>query len=380
MSSGAIASFTEEQQQFRAVLARFLSERQPLEQVRARLDAGQGHDPELWAALATELGVTGLHVPEAHGGGGFGPVELGIVLEEMGRHHYCGPFLTSTVMAGSALHGADADARAELFPGIADGSTIAALVLDSLEDPDALGARLRAGSDDTRLDGVAPIVPGAEDATLLLVLARDAHEQLGLYAAAPEAVRIEGLEALDPLRPLSRLHFEACPARRIGTFETATVRRLWDTLSILLAHELVGAAEALLYGTVEYMELRVQFGRAIASFQALKHRCADLLTEVELAKALTREGARVLTTDAPATEIACMAKAMASDAAMSAARAAIQLRGGIGFTWENETHLFYKRIKSSEVLFGTPQRHRERLIAHYLEHDEAAQVEIAHAH
>jgi alkylation response protein AidB-like acyl-CoA dehydrogenase len=124
------------------------------------------------------------------------------------------------------------------------------------------------------------------------------------------------------------------------------------------------------------MQLRVQFGRAIASFQALKHRCADLLTEVELAKALAREGARVLSTDAPTTEIACMAKAMASDAAMSAARAAIQLRGGIGFTWENDTHLFYKRIKCSEVLFGTPQRHRERLIAHY----EARQENPDHAH
>lgn len=374
MSTGAIASFTEEQQQFRDVLARFLAERQPLERVRAMLDAGETGDPDVWQALAMELGVTGLHVPEVHGGGGFGPVELGIVLEEMGRHHYCGPFLSSTVMAGSALHGAEADARAEYFPGIADGSILATLVLDDLDDPDALGRRIRATAG--ALDGTAPIVLGADGATLLLVLAGGQEDGLGLYAVRAEDARIEPLESLDPLRPLARVTFSGTPARRIGTFDPATVRRLWDTLSILLAHELVGAAEALLYSTVEYMQMRVQFGRAIASFQALKHRCADLLTEVELAKALAREGARVLATPDSPTEIACMAKAMASDAAMSAARAAIQLRGGIGFTWENETHLYYKRIKSSEVLFGTPQRQRERLMAHY----EARHEEIAHAH
>ncbi|MEE4299901.1 MAG: acyl-CoA dehydrogenase family protein [Pseudomonadales bacterium] len=376
MSTHATASFSAEQQQFREVVARFLRERQPQERLRALLDSGASHDEDVWQALATELGVTALNVPEVHGGGGFGPVELGIVLEEMGRHHFCGPFLSSTVMAGSALHGTDEATQAEYFPGMADGSTIAALVLDALDTPEALGRRVRAHADATTLDGLAPIVLGAEGATLFLVLAGGDAGGLGLYAVDPGDVRTERLDSLDPLRPLARVQFRATPARRIGTFSPAALTRLWDTLSILLAHELVGAAEALLHSTVEYMELRVQFGRPIASFQALKHRCADLLTEIELAKALTREGARVLTTAEPTTEIASMAKAMAADAAMSAARAAIQLRGGIGFTWENETHLYYRRIKSSEVLFGTPQRHRERLIAHY----EAARGESAHAH
>ena len=354
-------AFTDEQQQFREIVARFLSEKNPIARVRTLLDETPGYDADTWQALASELGATGLHVPEALGGAGYGAVELGIVVEEMGRHLYTGPFFASAVMACNAVLGAEQAARAELLPGFADGSTIGALVLDALDDPARLGQTLRAGPEDATIAGVAPIVVGADSANLLIVLARSGDE-LGLYTVDPGAAAIEPLESLDPTRPLSRLSFDGAPARRIGTFGPGHVSRLWCSLSIFLAHELLGAAEALLYSTVDYMQLRVQFGRAIASFQALKHRCADLLMEVELAKALVHEASRVLQTGQDPAEIGHMAKAMASDAAMSAARAAIQLRGGIGFTWENDTHFYFKRIKSSEVLFGSPARHREWLM------------------
>jgi alkylation response protein AidB-like acyl-CoA dehydrogenase len=354
-------AFTEEQQQFREIVARFLAEKSPISRVRTVLDETPRYDADTWQALAGELGATGLHVPEALGGAGFGAVELGIVVEEMGRHLYTGPYFASAVMACNAVLGADEAARAELLPGFADGSTIGALVLDALDDPARLGHALRAGPDDSTIDGIAPIVLGADAANLLVVLARSG-DGLALYTVDPAAATIEPLEVLDPTRPLSRVRFDGAPARRIGTFGARHMSRLWYTLSIFLSHELLGAAESLLYSTVEYMQLRVQFGRAIASFQALKHRCADLLMEVELAKALVHEASRVLQSGQHPAEITHMAKAMASDAAMSAARAAIQLRGGIGFTWENDTHFYFKRIKSSEVLFGSPARHREWLM------------------
>lgn len=361
-TTNAVA-FTEEQEAFREVVARFLAARAPAGNVRALLEAGRFYDSDVWLALAQELGVTGLHLPEAYGGSGFGPIELGIVLEEMGRQLYTGPYFTSSIMAGCALHGADADAQAALFPSIADGSSVAALVLDSLSDPARLGLSITASADGAHLDGTAPIVPGGLDADVLLVLAA-AGDGLGLFRVNAADAEISLLQSLDPARPVAKVRFSNAPAERIGTVTPERLQHLWDTLSILLAHELVGAAEALLYGTVEYMEQRMQFGRPIASFQALKHRCADLLMEVELAKALAREGARVLASDASPTEIAHMAKSMASDAAMSAARTGIQLRGGIGFTWENDTHFYFKRIKSAEVLFGTPQQHREWLMTH----------------
>ena len=345
---------------FRATVARFCAERTPVSEVRRLLEQARTHDHDVWQAFADQLAITGLHVPESLGGAGFGPVETALALEELGRTLYVGPWFTSTIMAGCALHGATPEAQERWFPGLCDGSTVAALVLDDLQDPARLGSRVRVGADGT-LSGTAPLVLGAETASLLLVVA-GSEDGISLHAVPAAAPTHRARESLDPTRPLTELTFDATPAECIAQWTPETVQRLWDTLSIFLACELVGAAEALLYGTVDYMGVRMQFGRPIASFQALKHRCADLLMEVELAKALAREGAQTLATDQSPTQIAHMAKAMASDVAMSAARAAIQLRGGIGFTWEEDTHFFFKRIKSSEVLFGTPTEHRDRLV------------------
>jgi alkylation response protein AidB-like acyl-CoA dehydrogenase len=172
------------------------------------------------------------------------------------------------------------------------------------------------------------------------------------------------LDSLDLTRPLARVVCDNLPCVRLADLDSLTCGRLWDEWSTALAHELVGVAEALLASTIEYLNVRVQFGRVIGSFQSLKHRCADVLMEVELAKALTREASRTIAAGEPARGAAAMAKAQAADAAMHAARAAIQLRGGLGFTWENDTHLWFRRAKSGEMLFGSPAQQRERLVAH----------------
>ena len=356
-----IAAFSAEQTEFSAMLARFLAERNPTARVRQLIDTPAAFDRSVWNSLARDLGAQAIHLPEAVGGSGFGPIELGIVQEACGRHLFCGPYLSSAVMASGALLAVGTERALDCLAPLADGSSIGVLVLDALDDPVRLGEALSVARG--RLDGSAPIVFGTEAADLWLTVARDqAGGGLGLYRMTKAPIT-EARTALDPTRPLARVVCNDLPVEHLGPLTSGAVAALWDHFSIALAHELVGAAEALLYSTIEYMKVRVQFGRAIGSFQALKHRCADLLMEVELAKALAREGARVLAVGAPSRRAATMAKAQASDAAMSAARAAIQLRGGIGFTWEDDTQLWFKRVKSAEMLFGSPAQHREWLIA-----------------
>ena len=158
------------------------------------------------------------------------------------------------------------------------------------------------------------------------------------------------------------VRFDQAPAALLGNEGQAHLDLLWDQMSTALAHEMIGGAEHLFETTVEYMKMRVQFGRAIGSFQALKHRCADLLLELEFAKAMTHAAALYLADGEGDAYSPNMAKSLASDAYMSIARQAIQLRGGIGFTWEEDTHLWFKRAKSSEVFLGTPNWHRERMM------------------
>ncbi len=355
--------FSSEQQLLRDVVSRALRDKSPPGAVRELMASDRGYDPAVWQELGAGAGLAGVHVPEAWGGAGGGPVELGIVAEEMGRTLFCGPFFASAVMAGNALmEAADESARAELLPGVASGSVIAALVLDDLNSPAAVGGSLRA-RDDGRLAGTAAIVVDAHVADLLLVVARTGPD-LGLHAVGSGApgLEIEPLQVVDPTRKLSRVTFAGVPARPIGTVGGEALNRTWDLMSSALAHEMIGGAQRLFESTVAYTKERFQFGRPIGSFQALKHRCADLLLEIELARAVTHHAARCLAAGEGEPWAASMAKAAAADAFMSAARAGIQLRGGIGFTWEDDTHLWFKRAKSSEVLLGTPAIHRERMM------------------
>lgn len=362
--------FTSDQHQFRQSLARFMQAKSTPVDVRRQMLTEQGYDAEVWQQLCAELGVAGIHIPEQYGGFGFGQIELGIVMEEMGKNLFCGPFLASSVMASSALlHCASEAYKEQLLPDIAMGVSIVTLVLDSLDGPEDVGSLLH--EDGGVLNGVAKIVLDAASADLMLVVA-SSSSGLGLFLvkANDAGVNVTSRESLDPTRKLSEVALINVSAQRVGDVDLGNLQEIWRDCSVALAHEMVGGAQHLLTSTVEYTKLRVQFGRPIGSFQALKHRCADLLMEVEFARAATYHAARLLDVGNAAGLAAVneseaevyaphMAKALAADTYCNVARAAVQLRGGIGFTWEDDTHLWFKRAKSSEVLLGGPDRHRE---------------------
>lgn len=364
--------YTEEQEQLREVVSRFLQAKSTAVDVRRLMASSEGYDLAVWQQLCGEVGLAGTHIPEEYGGVGFGPVELGIVSEEMGRHLYCGPFFASSVMAGYALlNGATEAYKSAILPDIASGAQIATLVLDNLNNPEEVGSALKA-TEEHVVSGIASIVVDAHIADLLIVAA-STPDGLGLYLvnAGSEGLSITPQEALDPTRKLSRVSFAEVRAERIGWLTEELLNRTWDQICSVLAHEMIGGAQQLFESTLEYTKVRVQFGRPIGSFQALKHRCADLLMELEFAKAAIHHAAFCLAASDGEPYAASMAKAMASDTYMETARAGVQLRGGIGFTWEEDTHLWYKRAKSSEVFMGSAHMHRERMMT---------MIEIASSH
>jgi len=355
--------FTKEQQLLRTVVSQALRDRSPTTAVREWMASSRGYDPAVWQELCGDAGLAGIHIPVEYGGSGGGAVELGIVMEEMGRALFCGPFFGSAVMAGTALLEVAGEAdRNRYLPGIASGSTIAALVIDDLNRPARVGGAIRAGEAGA-LSGTAPMVVDAHVADVLLAIASTGSGS-GLYLVERDAPGVEVTQrtTVDSTRKVSRVALSGARGEEIGPVSRASLDAIWDRLCSALAHEMIGGAERLLESTVAYTKQRFQFGRPIGSFQALKHRCADLLMEIELARAVTHHSARCLDSGEGEPHAASMAKAAAADAYMSAARAGIQLRGGIGFTWENDTHLWFKRAKSSEVLLGTPAIHRERMM------------------
>lgn len=362
------AGFSNDQAQFREVVQRFLAAKSPPSAVREQMATEAGYDADVWRQLCGEVGLAGTHLPEQYGGFGFGAVELGIAAEEMGRHLYCGPFFASAVMAAYAiLNSGDESQKESLLPGIADGTTIAALVLDNLNDVDRVGDGIKntGSSSAPVVNGSARMVVDAQIANTLVVAARNAEADatVSLYVvdASHPGVSVVALEVMDPTRKLSTVTLTDVPGERLGD-GSAHLELLWDQLNTVLANEMIGGATRLFETTIDYMKLRVQFGRTIGSFQALKHRCADLLMELELARAAAYDAARALASGTGEPYAANMAKALAGDAYVAVAKAAIQLRGGIGFTWEEDTHLWFKRAKSSEVFLGTPVWHRERMI------------------
>lgn len=355
-------AFTEDQQQFHEVVSRFLQDKAGPPALRRLIETHEGYDQEVWQQMSGEIGLLGTHLPEAYGGFGFGPVELGIIAEEMGRNLYCGPFFATAVMAaGAILIGGNDRARSDLLPDLASGARIATLALDSLNAPDKVGHSLTCSNG--KLSGQAPLVVDAHVADLFVVIAQDGGSP-GLYCTDANAggVNVMPVESLDPTRRLGAVTFSSTPAEKIGDIDRAILNAIWDYICVALAHEMIGGAQILLESTVDYTKMRYQFGRPIGSFQGLKHRCADLLMEVELAKAATHHAAQCLAASEGEPFAPSMAKALAADTYMKAAREAIQLRGGIGFTWEEDTHFWYKRAKSSEVFMGTPSMHRERIM------------------
>jgi alkylation response protein AidB-like acyl-CoA dehydrogenase len=359
--------FTPEQDQFREILSRFLRDKSPADVARASLDEGHTYDADLWQQLCGDLGLAGLHIPEAYGGAGYGPVEQAIVMEEQGRALLCAPFLASAVMAGHAiLQTGSEDQKQALLPGIADGSVIAALAVTEQQgnwaDADIQLDASPAGGGFV-LNGRKRFVVDGQVANLLVVAGRTAAG-VSLFSvdAGADGVACAPLSPVDTTRKLADISFTNAQAQLLGAEGGADLNALYNAVLVAFANEMVGGAQAMLESAVAYAKMRVQFGRVIGSFQAIKHRCANLMVEVELAKAAAYQAAQILADGDDATIAASQAKAAASDVYLHAAEECIQFHGGIGFTWENDTHLWFKRAKSSEVFLGTPQEHRERLL------------------
>ena len=357
------AMLSAEQLQFKEAVSRFFDEVSPPSAVRRFVESEVPFARDIWHRASAELGLMGVHLPEEFGGAGFGARELGIVCEEMGRTLYTGPYFGSSVMASYALlfFGSE-DAKAGHLPGFAAGDTIGVLALDSLDKEAFMGTLLEA-DEMNRLSGRVPVLLGSADADVVFALA-DGPGGIGLYQLLnnPNGLAMASRSGLDATRRLSALELSNAPAERLGNAQPSQMTNFFDHLCVALAHEQIGGAQALFDSTVSYTKSRYQFGRPIGSFQALKHRCADLLLELELAKSVVYEAAACLDREEPSSELASMAKAMSSETYMNVARAAIQLRGGIGFTWEDNTHLWFKRAKSSEVFMGTPSYHRDRML------------------
>ena len=363
--------FTDEQLELRAAVRGFLGSKSAEENVRRLMATDAGYEPAVWRQMSDQLGLQGMAVPEEYEGAGFGYLELGIVFEEMGRALLCAPYLSSVALATEALlRCADEAARKDLLPGLATGQIIGTLAL--LEQPGrwdeaSVQTRARRSGAGWVLDGGKRHVLDGHIADLILVGART-PAGVGLFAvdgAAPGLTRVP-VPTLDQTRKQAHLDFAGTPARLIGDEGDGrrVLRRVLDTAAILLAAEQAGGALRVVEMAAGYAGMRVQFGRPIGSFQAIKHLCADMLTEAEAARSAAYYGLWALASDSEDVPLAAsLAKVYCSAAYSKIAGDAIQVHGGIGFTWEHPAHLYFKRAKSSEVMFGTPAYHRDVLAA-----------------
>jgi alkylation response protein AidB-like acyl-CoA dehydrogenase len=347
MSTDRVLHDTAEQRELRTSVRGFLASHAP---VRAQLS----DEGSVWPRLTTDLGLTALAVREEHGGAGAGVAELAVVLEEAGRSLLRAPLL-STSVAAALLQDLDVP---DLLVGLLDGSTPVALAVTD-------GAEL--GVDGDRLSGVLPQVVDAPGAGLLLVAAQDALHAVDLTAGG---VAVTPLETLDPTRPQGRVELDGASARRLGGADAAG--RAADLLNVALAAECVGAAQRCVEMTVDHLKVREQFGRPLGSFQALRHRVADMTVQVEAARSSAWYAARAA--DGAGSDLAIaapLAKATAADAFVAVAGETIQLHGGIGFTWEHDAHLYFKRAWTTALLHGdsTTLRRRAFARAHDSAHD-----------
>jgi len=362
-------AFNEEQLWLRDSARKFLAENSPPAQVHALAATDRGYDPEVWARVAGELGWPALIVPEDYGGFGFSYLELVAVMEEMGRALACAPLLSGAAAAGAILAAGDEDQKAALLPDIAAGEQLATLAWVGTPDPARVSVTARADGDAVALDGVLTALDG-HAAGLLLVPAR-AGDDVALYAVPADTpgVMVERLHTMDQTRRLARVRLEGArlPASaRLGAGGWGPISEALDLAAVLLAAENVGVADFCLAQAVEYAKVREQFGRAIGSFQAIKHKCADMLLLVESARSAAWYAGWLAAQSDMRGELPLAAADAASycaEAAFSCAAESIQIHGGIGFTWEHDAHLYFKRARANRALLGAPAWWRERVAA-----------------
>ncbi len=367
--------FSEEQEMLRESARRFLEAECPTTFVRKMMADETAHSSELWKKIA-ELGWLGIVCPEEYGGAGGSFLDLVVILEEMGRALLPGPFFATALLGSTALlAGGSATQKSELLPQIASGDLVLTLALAETSgryDPAGVTLAANAKGNDFVLSGEKLFVPDAHVADYMVVAARTTQgstpeEGLSLFlidARAP-GVSVTQLKTVDMTRRQCHVVFQdvAVPANQvIGEVNKGwpVLQRVLDQAMVGLCTEMVGTGQKALDIAVAYAKERVQFGKPIGSFQAVKHKCVDMMVAVENARSLTYYAAWTVSENVPEAKSAVpMTKAYCSDMCKTVTSEAIQVHGGIGFTWEHDMHLFYRRALASEAAFGSAPLHRE---------------------
>ncbi|WP_248958323.1 acyl-CoA dehydrogenase family protein [Sphaerisporangium perillae] len=348
--------YSEVEEELRAAVRDLLADRCPPATVLARVESASSYDADLWKALARDIGAAGLLIPEELGGAGASAREAAVVLEELGRAVTPVPFLTSAVLATGALAGSGSGAARDLLAELATGERTAALAVSFAASPYApAGGTSGVRAEGGRLTGRVAAVAGADAADVLIVPASGA-----LYAVDAADATVEPAVSLDLTRPIAAVTFSDALGQPVAD-DLASLRAALELGAGLLASEQLGVAEWCLTTTVAYVKERHQFARPVGSFQALKHRLADLWMEVVQARAAARDAADALAGGGDAATAVAVAQAWCGEVAVHAAEECLQLHGGIGMTWEHPVHLYLKRAKADEIALGTPGDHRDAL-------------------
>ncbi|MGI9276802.1 MAG: acyl-CoA dehydrogenase family protein [Endozoicomonas sp.] len=375
-------AFTEEQVMIRDSAESFLQDVSGSEAVRAAMTTEAGFDGELWNRLCSEMYWQAIHIPEEYGGLGLGYVELAVLLEEMGRRLLCSPFFSTVCLGVNVLLVAGNEEQKQTWlPQIAEGSLTATLAYTSENrwDADSVQAVARKEGDGYVLSGTYKYVPDGHTAGLLILAARDAgssgEDGISLFAvpADTEGLGCKWTPTMDQTRrqaevTLDNVFISADSLLGEQSKAWAALNKVLQLAAIAVAAEQCGGARQALDISVDYTQERVQFGRSIASFQAIKHRAADMMVLVECAKSATYYAACVAhealfggDVGAELPEASSLAKAYCSDAFFQCAAESIQLHGGVGITWEYDPHLYFKRAKSTETFLGSAAAHREKI-------------------
>ncbi|WP_280219635.1 acyl-CoA dehydrogenase family protein [Nocardia neocaledoniensis] len=360
---------TDEQRAFQESVRKFLEANAAPAQVRRFVDHDPAYDQQLWRTMATELGLHGIAIDEEYGGAGAGLVELGLVLEEAGRALLCSPLFATVMLAATALQNSDDKAaQARWLPQIAAGELVATVALAEERGPYHLEDTETRATKEPRgwvLNGRKRFVLDAESAGLILVSARtDTGLSLFAVKASASGLTRTAMPLLDPTRPLSEIELVNVDARLVGVDGAADqpLRRTLALSTIGLAAEQVGVTQACLDMAVGYAKTRVQFGRPIGSFQAIKHKCADMLVNVEAARSMAYFAAWSAANDTDdLTLLAEMTGAYVSEAAFRSASENLQIHGGIGYTWEHDAHLLFKRAVAAARILRSPTDRREAI-------------------
>jgi alkylation response protein AidB-like acyl-CoA dehydrogenase len=352
-------SLSQEQDLLQATVRAFVANECPSQTVRAIFDGDRRSVAALWSGLV-EIGVPGLAVPEAYGGAGLELLELALVSEELGRGAVPVPFLGQALATLALVHGGSREQQERWLPRLASGAASATVALAEGSGrwlPETWSVALESG----RVTGRKELVPEAEVAELFVVGCRGGELALVEGAGAGEAVRVTPESTLDRGRPLATLDLEGAPAEPLSGFDA---QRLLDAGSVLLAADAFGAAHQLVRATAAYLQTRQQFGQPVAQFQAVKHQLANMALEVDPTCGLWWYAAHVFDhAPAEASRAAALAKAHITERAQQVARDAVEAHGGIGFTWECDVQIWFKRILFDRLWLGAPELHRERFAA-----------------